>query len=104
MSIHHIRHQANPRKTFRRLRDGQTPTGALTWVTNRQRAKLIHEWRKGIFRAFANETRALRLAWALEYLFQWKGYAYVSNSKLADETGIDCIRNVERGMKALADA
>jgi len=93
-----------PRQPHRRLRDGQSPIGALTWVTHRQRARQLHEWRKGVLLKFARELRAIKIAWVLEYLFQHKGYAYISNPKLADEASIRSIRNVERGLKALADA
>ena len=94
---------SRPRR-LRRLRDGQTPVGALTWVSSRERARLLREWREAVMRRFADEARALRIAWALECLFLRKGYAFASNSKLADKVSMDSIRNVERSLKALADA
>ena len=48
----------------------------------------MHRWRRGLSRGFAERARALRVAWALEWLFTDDGYAYPSDPHLASDTGL----------------
>jgi hypothetical protein len=63
------------------------PPGVLTWRSTAERNQLLDLWRLAVFTMFAEQPRALRLAWTLEHLFHGKtGYAYASNSWLAKKT------------------
>src|SRR5579872_5186048 len=65
-----------------------TPARALTWGSSYERNKLLKLWRRSVCIMFAEQSRCIRLAWALASLFNVKtGYAYASNSVLAGETG-----------------
>lgn len=70
------------------LADHEVPTGALQWSTNKDKSHALREWRRGISATFAEKARSIRVAWALEWLFQRSGYAYPTDSFLMRETGL----------------
>jgi hypothetical protein len=77
------------------------PPGALTWRSAAERNRQIAAWRRAVLTRFGQQTRALRVAWALESLFNVKrGYAFASNQYLADATGM-AMRDVQKGLLAL---
>jgi hypothetical protein len=61
----------------------------LTWRTPYERNRLLGQWRLAVCNTFGEQARCLRVGWALHYLFNIKtGYAYPSNSWLANQTGM----------------
>ena len=65
------------------------PSGALTWGSAAERNKRLMPWRRAVSMTFAEQPRCLRVAWALDHLFNAKtGYAYPLNKHLADMTGL----------------
>jgi hypothetical protein len=78
-----------------------TPAGALTWRTAAERNKRLGAWRRAVLTRYGEQTRALRVAWVLEGLFNIKrGYAFPSNEYLADATGM-AVSDVQKGLRAL---
>jgi hypothetical protein len=82
----------------------RAPPGALTWESAAQRNRLLKLWRQAVMATFGESSRCVRLAWALDHLFNAKtGYAYASNPYLADETHIpenkmrEALRELELG-------
>ena len=66
-----------------------SPPQTLSWRSATERNRKLRAWRRAIMTVFSEQTRVLRIAWALEGLFNVKtGYAYPSNSWLANETGV----------------
>ena len=65
------------------------PSGVLTWGSAGERNKKLMRWRRAISMTFAQQPRCLRVAWALDHLFNAKtGYAYPHNKQLANMTGL----------------
>jgi hypothetical protein len=65
------------------------PSGALTWGSAAERNKRLMHWRRVVSKTFAEQPRCLRVAWALDHLFNAKtGYAYPLNKHLANMTGL----------------
>jgi len=80
-------------KTDRRFRPDDAeaaPAKLLSWRTPRERNGKLKAWRRAVMAMLTDQqTRALRIAWTLESLFNAEtGYAYPSNAYLAIETGI----------------
>jgi hypothetical protein len=62
------------------------PQGVLKWRSAAQRNRLLKIWRKAVFGIFGEQSRCVRVSWALADLFNARtGYAYPSNAWLADE-------------------
>ena len=77
------------------------PSGALTWGSAAERNRKLIPWRRAISMMFAAQPRCLRVAWALDHLFNAKtGYAYPLNKHLADMTGLP-INKVQDTLLAL---
>ena len=77
------------------------PSGALTWGSAAERNKRLMPWRRAVSMTFAEQPRCLRVAWALDHLFNAKtGYAYPLNKHLADMTGLP-INKVQDALLAL---
>ena len=77
------------------------PSGALTWGSTAERNKRLMPWRRAVSTAFAEQPRCLRVAWALDHLFNAKtGYAYPPNKHLADMTGLP-INKVQEALLTL---
>jgi hypothetical protein len=77
------------------------PPGALTWRSAAERNRQLSLWRRAVLTRFGEQTRALRVAWVLESLFNVKrGYAFASNQYLADATGM-ATRDLQKGLLAL---
>jgi hypothetical protein len=77
------------------------PDGALTWHTPAERNRRLSIWRRAVLTRYGEHTRALRVAWVLESLFNAKlGYAFPSNEYLADATGM-AVSDVQKGLRAL---
>jgi hypothetical protein len=75
--------------------------GVLTWDSPAQRNRLLDAWRQAVMRAFAEQPRCLRLAWALDHLFNAKtGFAFASNGHFASKTGLTP-RNVQKALATL---
>ena len=65
------------------------PSDALTWASAGERNKKLMRWRRAVSMTFAEQPRCLRVAWALDHLFNAKtGYAYPHNKQLANMTGL----------------
>jgi hypothetical protein len=79
--------------------DGKPP-GALLWLDKKSKAQALHSWRRGLSRTFAERARALRVAWALEWLFTDAGFAYASDAYLEHETGLP-LNKVQAGLSDL---
>jgi hypothetical protein len=78
-----------------------TPSGALTWGSAAERNKRLMPWRRAVSMTFAEQPRCLRVAWALDHLFNAKtAYAYPLNQHLADMTGLP-INKVQESLLAL---
>jgi hypothetical protein len=78
-----------------------TPAGALTWGSAAERNRKLIPWRRAISMTFAERPRCLRVAWALDGLFNGKcGYAYPVNADLANMTGLP-INKVQDALLAL---
>lgn len=79
-----------------------TPPSAITWRTASQKAKRLEVWRDEVGRAFPESGRILRLAWALEWLFSHKGFAYATDGFLSQKLAIpvnkiqSCLTELER--------
>ena len=77
------------------------PYGALTWGSAAERNKRLMPWRRAVSMTFAERPRCLRVAWALDQLFNAKtGYAYPPNKYLADVTGLP-INKVQEALATL---
>jgi hypothetical protein len=77
------------------------PSGALTWASAAERNRKLIPWRRAISMTFAERPRCLRVAWALDGLFNGKsGYAYPVNADLANMTGLP-INKVQDALLAL---
>jgi hypothetical protein len=77
------------------------PSGALTWASAAQRNRKLIPWRRAISMTFEVRPRCLRVAWALDHLFNAKtGYAYPLNEHLADMTGLP-INKVQEALLTL---
>jgi len=77
------------------------PSGALTWGSAAERNRKLIPWRRAISMTFAERPRCLRVAWALDGLFNGKsGYAYPVNADLANMTGLP-INKVQDALLAL---
>ena len=77
------------------------PSGALTWASAAERNRKLIPWRRAISMTFAEQPRCLRVAWALDHLFNAKtGYAYPLNKHLANMTGLP-INKVQDALLAL---
>src|SRR6516225_5324139 len=77
------------------------PPGALTWASGAERNRKLIPWRRAISMTFAERPRCLRVAWALDGLFNGKsGYAYPGNHGLANMTGLP-INKVQDALLAL---
>jgi hypothetical protein len=76
------------------------PSAAITWETPAQRNRLLDRWRHAVSVAFAEQPRCLRVAWALDHLFNLKtGFAYPSNPSWQRKQGAP--RNVQKALEAL---
>ena len=65
------------------------PPGALTWASPAERNRKLIPWRRAISQTFAERPRCLRVAWALDHLFNAKtGYAYPTNADIANMIGL----------------
>lgn len=77
------------------------PPGALTWKSAAQRNQRLRAWRQAVSLVFAEQPRCLRVAWALDHLFNAKtGFCNASNTHLASETGLTP-RNLQKALAAL---
>jgi hypothetical protein len=77
------------------------PPGALTWASAAERNRKLIPWRRAVSMTFAVQPRCLRVAWALDGLFNGKsGYAYPGNDGLANMTGLP-INKVQDALLAL---
>jgi hypothetical protein len=77
------------------------PSGALTWGSAAERNKRLMPWRRAVSMTFAEQPRCLRVAWALDHLFNAKTrYAYPRNKHLADMTGLP-INKVQESLATL---
>ena len=77
------------------------PSGALTWGSAAERNRKLIPWRRAISMTFAERPRCLRVAWALDGLFNGKcGYAYPVNADLTNMTGLP-INKVQDTLLAL---
>jgi hypothetical protein len=77
------------------------PSGALTWGSAPERNKRLMPWRRDVSMTFAERPRCLRIAWALDHLFNAKtGYAYPLNKRLVDMTGLP-INKVQESLATL---
>jgi len=77
------------------------PPGALTWASGAERNRKLIPWRRAISMTFAERPRCLRVAWALDGLFNGKsGYAYPVNADLANMTGLP-INKVQDALPSL---
>src|SRR5215472_5044489 len=77
------------------------PAGALTWGSAAEHNRKLIPWRRAISMTFAERPRCLRVAWALDGLFNGKsGYAYPVNADLANMTGLP-INKVQDTLLAL---
>jgi hypothetical protein len=77
------------------------PHGALTWRSAAERNRRLRDWRRAVAITFAEQPRCLRIAWAIEHLFNVKtGYCNASNTYLASETALTP-RNVQKALAAL---
>ena len=77
------------------------PPGALTWKSAAQRNQRLRAWRQAVSLVFAEQSRCLRVAWALDHLFNAKtGFCNASNTYLASETGLTP-RNLQKALAAL---
>jgi hypothetical protein len=77
------------------------PPGALTWDSPAQRNRRLRAWRKAVSLTFAEQPRCLRVAWALDHLFNARtGFCNASNTYLASETGLTP-RNLQKALAAL---
>jgi hypothetical protein len=78
-----------PVRTFRIYAQDKTPHQALTWTSSAQRRTALRIWRRAVFAAFGESSRAIRVAWVLADWFDVKrGYAFGSDAALAQETGV----------------
>ena len=65
------------------------PPGALTRTSAADRNRKLIPWRRVVSMTFAEQSRCLRVLWALSDLFNAKtGYAYPTNGDIANMTGI----------------
>lgn len=65
------------------------PSGALTWGSAAERNKRLMPWRRAVSMTFAEQPRCLRVAWALDHLFNAKtGFCNASNPYLSNVTGL----------------
>jgi hypothetical protein len=79
------------------------PSGALTWDSPAQRNGLLKVWRRAVMTMFGEQPRCLRVAWALDHLFNVKtGYAFPTNGWLAEETSLK-ENKVQSALKELED-
>jgi hypothetical protein len=77
------------------------PSDALTWGSAGERNKRLMPWRRAVSMTFARQPRCLRVAWALDHLFNAKtGYAYPHNKQLANMTGLP-INKVQEALLTL---
>lgn len=77
-----------PARKFLILPDGEIPHAALRWDSATQKRTRLRVWRREVMRVFAEQARAIKVAWILADLFRLEGYANASNSYIADLTGI----------------
>ena len=65
------------------------PSDTLTWGSAGERNRKLMRWRRAVSMTFAEQPRCLRVAWALDHLFNAKtGYAYPLNKQLAEMIGL----------------
>ena len=84
-----------------RLMTYAAPSYALTWGSAGERNKRLMPWRRAVSMTFAEQPRCLRVAWALDHLFNAKtGYAYPLNKQLANMTGLP-INKIQEALLAL---
>jgi hypothetical protein len=77
-----------------------TPSGALTWGSAAERNKRLMPWRRAVSMTFAEQPRCLRVAWALDHLFNAKtAYAYPLNKRLVDMTRLP-INRVQESLES----
>jgi hypothetical protein len=82
----------------------EAPTGALLWATTRHKARQLRRWRRGIGATFSAKPSVLKVAWALEWLFNAdKGFAFPKNIFLARETGL-AVNKIQEALAALEAA
>jgi hypothetical protein len=80
------------------------PSDALTWDSAGERNKRLMRWRRAVSMTFTHQPRCLRVAWALDHLFNAKtGYAYPHNKHLAEMTGLPIIKVQETLLKLESD-
>ena len=80
------------------------PSGVLTWGSAGERNKRLMRWRRAVSMTFTHQPRCLRVAWALDHLFNAKtGYAYPHNKHLAEMTGLPIIKVQETLLKLESD-
>ena len=80
------------------------PSDALTWDSAGERNKRLMRWRRAVSMTFTHQPRCLRVAWALDHLFNAKtGYAYPHNKHLAEMTGLPIIKVQEALLKLESD-
>ena len=78
-----------PKPTEKAMIETESPPGALTWTSAKERNRRLKLWRRAVCAIFGEQPRAIRIAWALGDLFSLKtGYAFPSNSFLAEQTSI----------------
>ena len=77
------------------------PSDVLTWGSAGERNRKLMPWRRAVSMTFAQQPRCLRVAWALDHLFNAKaGYAYPLNGHLANMTGLP-IKKVQEALEKL---
>ena len=81
----------------------QPPEVRLWWRSAAERNRKLGAWREAVMRFFGEQPRVLRIAWALDGLFNLKtGYAHPSNTWLSRKTGTT-MRNVPKALAELED-
>jgi hypothetical protein len=77
------------------------PSGALTWGSAAERNKRLMPWRRAVSMTFAEQPRCLRVAWALDHLFNAKtGFCNASNPYLANVIGLP-VNKVQEALATL---
>ena len=82
---------------------GDLPPHRLWWRSPAERNHKLVAWRGAVMVFFGEQSRLLRVAWALDGLFNVKtGYAHPSNTWLSKVTGIS-INKVQQALAELED-
>src|ERR1700741_5185 len=91
-----------PLRKWKRHFEAGTPADALTWKTSKQRSRRMFAWRVAVMNKFDSNVRVVRVAWLLDALCWKEGYAYPTDSYIADTLGLD-LRNVQRALLKLEE-